>query len=198
MKRAAALLAIAALLAVPAAALAAEPFSAQLTGDAEVPPVTTDGSGSANVTISDDENSISFEVTFEGLSGDGTATMAHIHVGPADDVGPPILWLSDCCAPGSFSSPLSGTLTEADLTPAGGIDTWEQALQAIRDGNTYVNVHTGMHPGGEIRGQLMAVEAPDTATAEQPLPGAGWTVLLAVLGLAVLLLATRQFAIRRA
>src|ERR671915_1028155 len=75
MRRAAALLAIMALLALPATAFAAEPFTADLTVDAEVPPVATpsEGSGSAEVTISDDGSEITYEVTYQDLTGDATA-----------------------------------------------------------------------------------------------------------------------------
>jgi hypothetical protein len=30
----------------------------------------------------------------------------------------------------------------------------EDLLEAMRSGNTYVNVHTSQYPGGEIRGQI--------------------------------------------
>jgi hypothetical protein len=31
---------------------------------------------------------------------------------------------------------------------------FDEVLRAIRSGNTYANVHTNKHPGGEIRGQI--------------------------------------------
>src|SRR5690606_13881334 len=30
-----------------------------------------------------------------------------------------------------------------------------ELLQVIRSGNTYINVHTNLHPSGEIRGQIV-------------------------------------------
>jgi hypothetical protein len=41
--------------------------------------------------------------------------------------------------------------------PAIGINTIDDAIQAILGGNAYVNVHTSQNPGGEIRGQLILV-----------------------------------------
>jgi hypothetical protein len=38
--------------------------------------------------------------------------------------------------------------------PAIGINTMEDAMQAILNGNSYVNIHTQQFPAGEIRGQL--------------------------------------------
>jgi hypothetical protein len=51
-----------------------------------------------------------------------------------------------------------GTVTAANIIgPAGqGIAAGELAelIQAIRNGTSYVNVHTAAFPGGEIRGQI--------------------------------------------
>ena len=193
MRRAAALLATLALLALPATALAQEDFSADLTGGAEVPPVTTDGTGSATVTISDDESSISFDVTFQDLTG--PALMAHIHYGGADAAGPVMIWLTEVgVTDGSYDSPISGTADETAFTPVdGGPQTFAEALQAIRDGNSYVNVHTETNMGGEIRGQLAASgqedpELPDSSTlpagGTQPLPLSPVGLLLALTGAA--------------
>lgn len=167
MKRAALFLAVAALVVAPAMVLAAENFTADLSAEDEVPaptvPADYAGSGSASVTISDDEMSIDFEVTFEGLTGEGTATMAHIHFAPPGEAGPVMIWLTEHgVTDGSYESPISGTATEEHFTPVdGGPQTWEEALQAIRDGDTYVNIHTEANPPGEIRGQLRGL--PDTA-----------------------------------
>jgi hypothetical protein len=187
MRLAVVLLAMIVLIAAPMAALAAEPFSATLTTGAEVPPVSGEGSGLATVTISDDATEIAYEVSYEGLTG--AVVAAHIHYGAADVAGGVILPLAH------GASPFSGTLTEADFTPLdGGPQTFAEALAAIRAGQTYINLHTQANPGGEIRGQVMAL--PDTATGDTPAAPVPWTIVLAILGLAVLLAATRRFAAR--
>ena len=41
------------------------------------------------------------------------------------------------------------------LQPAIGIRSADDMFQAILGGNSYVNVHSTVNPGGEIRGQLI-------------------------------------------
>ena len=38
---------------------------------------------------------------------------------------------------------------------AQGINTIDDAIQALTGGNCYVNIHTSNNPAGEIRGQLI-------------------------------------------
>jgi hypothetical protein len=178
MRRLAAIIAIAALLVTPIAALAQDELTGSLSHEAEVPaPTVPDGyagMGSAMATISADGSSIDYEVTFEGLTG--PLTMAHIHWGAPGNPGPPIFWLTEQGVSGT-ASPLSGTLTEADFTGPvdGGPQTYEDALAAMRAGNTYVNLHTEQNPPGELRAQLTAEGLPDTATVELPsVPAFAW------------------------
>ena len=49
---------------------------------------------------------------------------------------------------------ITGTLTQADVTPADGINTIADVAAAIERGNAYVNIHTVAYPAGELRGQL--------------------------------------------
>ena len=112
-------------------------YHATLSGSQEVPPRAGGGRGEADVRVNTNTNTVSWKVTYSGLSGPATA--GHIH-GPA--------------APGANAGvmvPFSnvGTPTfqgEAKITPA-------QAAE-IAAGRTYVNIHTAAAPGGEIRGQL--------------------------------------------
>jgi hypothetical protein len=116
-------------------------FTVPLTGAQQVPPVTTSGSGTANLTYDSGTMELTWSIDYSGLSG--PVTMAHIH-GPAPEgknAGVEI-WLSKKGEP--VSSPIKG---EAKLTEA-------QAKQFM-DGDTYINVHTKEHPAGEIRGQVM-------------------------------------------
>jgi hypothetical protein len=121
-------------------------YGGALSGAAEAPAVTTDGTGSAFVIVNSAGNKLSYVVTYRGLSGPVAAS--HIHLGAAGVAGPIIIPLM----PGP--SPMIGTLYAANLTPAGGVTNFAQALAAIRGGMTYVNLHTAAHPGGEVRAQL--------------------------------------------
>jgi CHRD domain-containing protein len=55
---------------------------------------------------------------------------------------------------------ITGTLAEANViaVPAQGIDAgadgFSEMIKAIRNGAAYVNVHSALHPTGEIRGRL--------------------------------------------
>jgi hypothetical protein len=160
------------LMALPAIVLAADDFSATLSGAAEVPAVTTTASGSATVNIITDSEvtEINYEVTYAGLSGPLTA--AHIHLGAAGSNGGILLPL--VIGP----SPFSGTLKEADLTPTGNVTAFAGAIDAIRSGGTYINLHTAANPGGEIRGQLKPIL--NTATEDPVAPSGSPLVFLVV------------------
>jgi ABC-type proline/glycine betaine transport system substrate-binding protein len=105
-----------------------------LSGAEEVPPVTTSGSGSGSFRVGAD-GSVSGSVTTTGVPG----MAAHIHQGAKGQNGPVIVPLTK-----------NG---DTYIAPAGAKFTAAQ-LQAFKSGNTYVNVHTSEHKGGEVRGQL--------------------------------------------
>jgi hypothetical protein len=131
------------------ARLATGAFTAQLNGAQENPAVNTPATGTSTVTINDAQTAISFSLSVQNIVN---VTRAHIHFGAPGVNGPIILGFTEA----DFVSPLTGTLTAADLQaqPALGINTFADAIRAIQSGNTYVNVHTAANPGGEIRGQL--------------------------------------------
>ncbi|HYN70272.1 MAG TPA: CHRD domain-containing protein [Candidatus Eisenbacteria bacterium] len=156
------------MLALPALVAAAEgTFTATISGDQEVPPVSTSASGSATVTISADDTTVTYKVSYSGLSGDLVAS--HIHCGPPGVAAGVMLPFAH------GPSPFSGTLTQADFKACGDVTTFAGALDAIRAGNTYVNLHTALNPPGEIRGQLKTL--PNTAT-DDPIAPAGSPALL--------------------
>ncbi len=124
-----------------AAKAAPETFKVALTGAQQVPPVQTTGTGTAELSYDPATRVVTWSVTYSGLSG--PATMAHFH-GPAaaGKNGPPVIWLTEKGKP--VESPIKG---EATLTP-------EQAQQ-FSAGEWYINVHTQVNPGGEVRGQVV-------------------------------------------
>jgi hypothetical protein len=138
-------------LALPSTALAVDPtqpaYGGPLTGAQEVPAVTTTASGQGTAVISADGSTITYIITYSGLSG--TVNASHIHTGAAGVAGPVILPIT----PGP--SPMTGTLTAANFVAAGGITSFAQAVAGIRAGATYFNLHTTANPGGEIRGQIV-------------------------------------------
>ncbi len=136
----------------------AEKVRARLSGSGEVPVVSTTGRGTFTAQVSDD--AIEYELTYSDLEG-ATTLFAHIHLGQTDVNGGVSAFL--CGGGGKPSCPMTsgtvtGTIVAADVIgPTGqGIAPGELAelIAAIDDGDTYANVHTDKHPGGEIRGQV--------------------------------------------
>lgn len=125
---------VAGLCALSLPAMAQTKFQAQLSGSQEVPPKQSSGTGSATATLDGDK--LTYDVTYNGLTGPATA--AHIH-GPAEP-GANAGVLVPFANP---ASPIKGTAT---LTP--------QQVSDLKAGKEYVNVHTKQNPGGEVRGQL--------------------------------------------
>ena len=179
---------------------------ASLAGFQEVPSVATAATGNGWVLVSTDGSTITYYVKYSGLSG--AAAAAHIHTGAVGVAGGVILPLV------VSASPMVGTLTTANFTASGAITTFAEAVAAIQAGNTYFNIHTAAHPGGEIRGQIgVTVAAPATtpaptaaptgpATSTQPVePASGGSALPAAIGILVFLtslaVASRRFAPRR-
>jgi len=147
---------------------------ATLLGANETPPHITPATGFAQITYNSNTNTILFQVTFNELSAPATA--GHIHVGPPGVAGPIILPFAG--VPAAISGTFSGTVTAADLLPSppNGINTFADAINAIEAGNTYVNVHNSIFPGGEIRGQLQIVPEPGSAPLALAAIIGGWAL----------------------
>lgn len=143
-------------------------LSAKLVGINEVPSVSTVASGRFKATISQDEQSIDYELSFSGLQG--VVAQSHIHIARKDVNGGIVLWL--CKGTAVPSDPaisaltpvcpqqgtVTGTLTAANVTPVAtqqiAAQELDEVIAMIRAGAAYANVHTAPSPGGEIRGQI--------------------------------------------
>src|SRR5438552_8163128 len=106
-----------------------------LSGANEVPSVSSSASGSGMVTVGSD-CSVTADIKVSGM----TATAAHIHQGAAGTNGGVIV-------------PFTKSGDNAFVAPPGAKMDAEKCA-AYKAGNTYVNVHSAAHPGGEIRAQL--------------------------------------------
>ena len=148
----------ASLFAVPAARSATEHFSANLVGENEVPPINTAGSGAFRMQIVG--SNITFSLSFSDLSS--ALSVAHLHFAPSQVAGGVMIFLCggggqpDC--PAATSGTITGTITAANVTgpTTQGIDVGDldSALEAVRAGLAYANMHTTNFAGGEIRGQI--------------------------------------------
>jgi hypothetical protein len=147
-------------LTVAAVPVSAQTFTltANLHGGEETPAVIVTGAfGTATVTVNMTTRTISWVVDVFNLPSGVTA--GHIHVG-APGAGGPTMVNFTVPSPASNDFRISGSATESGITlrPDQGIRSADDAFQAILGGNTYVNIHSAVNGGGEIRGQLRVVQ----------------------------------------
>jgi hypothetical protein len=139
-------------------------FVAPLRGAAEVPPVPTAAVGMSGFHVRPDGASIEYMLLIGRLNN---LTQAHIHLGPAGQNGPVVVWLypsgpPPSPIPGEFNGVLAtGVITAANLVGPLAGEPLSVLLDHMRNGNTYVNVHSQQYPPGEIRGQIVGIDILD-------------------------------------
>ena len=135
-----------------------ERFSASLAGGNEVPPINSAGTAAFDMTIQ--PGTITFSLTFSGLSS--PLAVAHLHFAPSKVAGGVMIFLcgggGQPACPATTEGIITGTITVANVTgpttqgiAPGDLDS---ALEAVRKGLSYVNMHTANFGSGEIRGQV--------------------------------------------
>src|SRR5579863_8253010 len=133
-----ALLAGATVMAVPAAAAPGDVMlSATLTGAAQTPAASADGTGMFMGRLNVGTGQLYYTLTSQNLPA---LTMAHIHIGAAGVAGPPVVVLAP-------SVPSETCMAVAK----------DVAMKIVASpGAYYVNIHNTAYPKGAIRGQLVA------------------------------------------
>ena len=150
-----------------AAAAASVPlnFRAHLSGDEVVPPRETRAQGEAVLQLTADGTQLSYRVLASNIEN---VTGVHIHLGTAGNVGPNVVFLSGPLPVGGGRTNgvvAQGTVTAASLFNVLAGQPLSALIDAIQDGNAYVDIPTndGVPPSftgpgdfvmGEIRGQL--------------------------------------------
>jgi len=148
-------------------------FAARLKPIEEVPALSSVAFGRFHATIDDANQTITYELSYDGLEGD--VLQAHIHIGQPSvnggisvflcgnppTVPPPTVPQPPACPPPPAK--VEGVVTAASIIgPAGqgvapasaSINEFAELVRSIRKGITYANVHSSKFPGGEVRGQL--------------------------------------------
>lgn len=111
-----------------------------------------DPSGTGFVTLDLATNELTWDIEYQGLTGDIVAPGAHFH-GPADfgaTAGVRVFIAGGTGAP--LPLPPSGRLMGTAIITA------DQARD-LQDGLWYVNIHTALNQSGEIRGQVIPAPA---------------------------------------
>jgi hypothetical protein len=106
-----------------------------LSGNEEVPPVSTSASGNGTIKVNSDKI-VSGSVMTKGIA----ATAAHIHEGEAGKNGPVVI-------------PLKKASEDKWVVPDGA-KLSDAQYDSYKAGKLYVNVHSAAHKDGEIRAQL--------------------------------------------
>jgi CHRD domain len=142
-------------------------FRAVLSGFNEVPAINSEGSGTVDVWLDRQNMTLSYKVTFSGLSSN--TTQSHIHLGKIHTSGSVVVFFcTNLTPPAGVAVPppcpvnggtVSGMVSAADVlgvaaqnVKAGDFDAIEDALTSD---TAYANVHSVNFPAGEIRGQLV-------------------------------------------
>ena len=129
-------------------------FTTTLSGANEVPANDSKATGQAIVTISKDESTIHYKLITANIKN---VRFSHFHMAPAGVNGGVVvtLYVNPNAQP---SGPANGILAEGYITAeniTGALNgDMHGLIDAIRDGNIYVNVHTVEIGSGELRGQL--------------------------------------------
>jgi hypothetical protein len=114
-------------------------FLALATGSQEVPPVESPAVALARFTLTADHK-LNYEIHVNGLMGDFTAM--HLHRGRPGQAGPIVYPLT---------SPFANNVS------TGSLDFKPEDEADLNSQGFYFNLHTSVHPDGEIRGQVVSV-----------------------------------------
>lgn len=134
-------------------------FAAHLTGAQEVPSNDSKATGQAVFKLNKAGDELSYRLIVAHLEN---VLMSHIHVAPAGENGPVVAWLYPSAPPPAlipgFSNGIlqTGVITADDLVGDLSGEDLSELVDLMKEGNTYVNVHTSQFLPGEIRGQIWA------------------------------------------
>jgi hypothetical protein len=128
-------------------------FTATLSGANETPGVITGAFGTADVTWDVATQTLNWIIdVFNMPSG---TTNAHFHVAGPGVAGPTVV---NIAFPAQISNDyrLTGSATATNLLPRAdqGIRSWQDFEQSLFGEQLYINIHSTVNPGGEIRGQV--------------------------------------------
>ena len=170
-------IAIFAALFLASTAVAQEVAVAAADGTQEVPAISTSGGAIFIGSISDDLSQIIYQVQYQRTRG--TVLQSHIHIGQPGVNGGIMLFVCTNLGNGPADTPpcptpggtVNGVWTAGDIVAVpnqgigGGPASLRRAINAMRAGVAYLNIHTDMHPAGEIRGGVSVLSGKSELSA---------------------------------
>jgi hypothetical protein len=131
-------------------------FTALLSGGNETPVILTGAFATATVELDTTSQTVSWVIDVFNLPSG--INNAHFHVAGVGIAGPTVVNIP-FTANQSNDFRLSGSATSANLNVRAeqGIRSWDDFMQSLVGEQTYLNIHTTVNGGGEIRGQVLRV-----------------------------------------
>lgn len=152
-------------------------YQANLDGPSESPPNASPGTGFTQVDVDSVAHTMHVHVTFSGLTG--LTTASHIHAAtttPGSGTAgvatttPTFANFPLNVTAGTYDNTLDMTLASSYnpsfITAHGGTTAGAEAFlfHSIAEGRAYLNIHSSVYAGGEIRGFLVAIATPTDPT----------------------------------
>jgi hypothetical protein len=154
---------------------------ATLKPSEEVPLISSGvAHGTFKATIDEENQVISYELSYEGL--EAPPGQAHIHIGQRNVAGGVSVFLcgnAPTVPPATFPQPpacppspatvtgeirpanIVGPATQGVAASTATTNEFAELVELLRNGETYANVHSSKFPGGEIRGQVHSLGGHD-------------------------------------
>ena len=160
-----------ALVAAPAGHTAVISFHLNLSGDNEVPPNASPGTGTADIEFDTVLRTLSLDVNFADLLGPTTAAHIHCCTLPTGNAMvatqvPTFFGFPLGVTSGTYSQDFDMTLASfynpAFITAHGGTvnSAFDFFAAGMLAGESYLNIHSTVFPGGEIRDTLIPLPEP--------------------------------------
>jgi CHRD domain-containing protein len=143
-------------------------FIAQLSGNKEVPPVsspvTSNPSGIATFVLTAAGTQMKYTLNATNMD---KVIAAHIHMGKETENGPIVV---NFFIPSGPTGKVNGTLAQSSINSTSLIGPLQgkqmpDLIKLINTGDAYVNVHTSQNPPGEVRGQISSGSATSASAA---------------------------------
>lgn len=138
-----------------------EGFVAVFDGLQQVPPVMTTASGNGIISIDRSGTSVHYHFVLNGM----LIQAAHFHKGKRGENGDVLFDLSNSVMPVMGGSMISGYVISGFWTTESTPRLDDQTVSLFFADSVYVNVHTAMHPNGEVRAQPTRQYAPLSSTS---------------------------------